>query len=195
MYPDMLKARPGDSIRQKYEQLRDWVVSSKMMSRDIRVIVNQTDKGQQVYMRQDPPSVTFPFEVTRTGRGFAVGEGFINGILPKIKTKSGSEVEIVDPDGVPAPPADLPQFRPLIVCAEVVFDKDFKLEKATIVVRRPTEIPRAGSANLAIQATKMTGLIPLAFMRSSKFTQFVFHNLQVRAFENQEVKTIIYYPS
>ena len=194
--PSELLASPGDSIRQKYTQLLAWIDAQKMFSQDDRVTTNQTPNGQFVVMNQRPPSIVTPLQVAQSGKdGFVVREGYVNGRLPLIANKQGQEEPLVDPDGQPHKPAKLPTKRPLLVCAEVVFNKEFTLESCKIVTKEPKEIPRTGSANLAIKADKMTGLIPLAFIRKTTFFQFVTHNIQVRAFENAEIKTIIYFPA
>jgi hypothetical protein len=126
---------------------------------------------------------------------FTISEGFINGKLPKIKPASGELQEIVNPDGVSAPPSRLPQKRPIVICALVVFDKSFKLERAEIVYEEPQKIPRTGSANYIVENKQVTGLIPLAYLRSNRFFQFVTHNIQVRAFLHNETHRIIYWPS
>ena len=194
--PSELLASPGDSIRQKYTQLLAWIDAQKLISHDDRVTTDQTPNGQFVVMNQRPPSIVTPLQVGQSGKdGFVVREGYINGRLPVIKNKQGQEEPLVNPDGQSHKPAELPTERPLLVCAEVIFDKEYKIESCEIVTKKPSEVPRTGSANLAINAEKMTGLIPLAFIRKTTFFQFVTHNIQVRAFEHAQIKTIIYYPA
>jgi len=196
MIPNELKAEAGDKILPKFKKLVAWIDSQRLVSVDDRVLVNTTPNGTLVSMVDRPPTITTPLTVRLSGtKFFTVSEGYINGKLPQIKTSTGKLQDIVDPDGAPAPPAKLPTTRPLLVCAEVVFNDKYELESCEIVTKRPDEIPRTGSANLAIRAEKLTGLIPLAFIRSNRFSQFVSHNLQVRAYENEEVKTIIYWPA
>jgi hypothetical protein len=196
MIPAELKAESGDKILPKFKKLVAWIDSQRLVSVDDRVVINATPNGSLVSMVDRPATITTPLVVRLSGtKFFSVGEGYINGKLPKIKPSNGQLQEIIDPDGVSAPPAQLPTTRPLLVCAQVVFNKDYVLESCEIVTKRPDEVPRTGSANLVINAEKLTGVIPLAFIRSNKFTQFVSHNLQVRAYENAEVKTIIYWPA
>ena len=196
MIPAEIEAKSGEKILPKFRKLVAWIDAQRLASVDDRVLVNTTPNGTFVSMVDRPPTITTPLAVRLSGTNFfSVGEGYINGKLPKIKPSNGALQEIVDPDGVPAPPAKLPTTRPLLVCAEVVFNKKYELESCEIVTKRPDEIPRTGSANLVINAEKLTGLIPLAFIRFNRFSQFVSHNLQVRAYENAEVKTIIYWPA
>jgi hypothetical protein len=124
-----------------------------------------------------------------------VGEGYINGKLPKIKPSTGALQEIVDPDGVPAPPAKLPENRPIVICVLVVFDKDLKMKSAEIVHEKPEKILRVGSADYSAADKTVAGLIPLAFMRSNRFVQFVLHNLQVRAYLYNGSHRVIYWPA
>ena len=196
MIPAELKAEAGDKILPKFKKLVAWIDSQRLVSVDDRVLINATPNGTYVSMVDRPPSIVTPLQVRLSGdKFFSVGEGYINGKLPKIKPSNGQLQEIVDPDGAPAPPAKLPSERPLLVCAQVIFNKKYEIESCEIVTKKPSEVPRTGSANLAINAEKMTGLIPLAFIRKNVFFQFVTHNLQVRAFEHAEIKTIIYWPS
>jgi hypothetical protein len=196
MIPAALQARPGEKILPKFKELVKWIDSQRLVSVDDRVLINSTSNGSLVSMVDRPPSIVTPLQVRFSGdRYFTVGEGYINGRLPKIQPDRGELQEIVDPDGVSAPPKKLPIKRPLLVCAQVVFDNKFKLESCEIVTKEPKELPRTGSANLAIEAEKMTGIIPLAYIRKNTFFQFVTHNLQVRAFEFNQIKTIIYWPS
>lgn len=196
MIPAALQAKTGEKILPKFKELVKWIDSQRLVSVDDRVLINTTPNGSLVSMVDRPPSIVTPLQVRLSGTEFfSVGEGYINGKLPKIKPSNGVLQEIVNPDGIPAPPSKLPADRPLLVCAQVVFDKEFKIESCEIVTQKPSDVPRTGSANLAIVAEKMTGLIPLAFIRKDRFFQFVLHNLQVRAFEFSEIKTIIYYPA
>jgi len=196
MIPAALQAKPGEKILPKFKELVRWIDSQRLISVDERVLINSTINGSLVAMVDKAPSILTPLQVRFSGdKLFSVGEGYVNGRLPKIRPNQGDLQELVDPDGVPAPPKKLPLERPLLVCAEVVFDKEFKLESCEIVTKEPKEIPRTGSANLAIKAEKMTGLIPLAYIRKNIIFQFVTHNLQVRAFEYNQIKTIIYWPS
>jgi hypothetical protein len=143
-----------------------------------------------------PPTISTPLQVRFNGdKFFSVGEGYINGKLPQIKPSNGQLQDIVDPDGVPAPPAKLPQERPIIICAQVVFDESYKLKSSEIVSRKPSEIPRTGSADYAAKDKTISALIPLAYMRKDNFIQFVTHNLQVRAYLHNGSHRVIYWPA
>ncbi len=196
MYPDELKARPGDSIRQKYDQLLGWIASSKMISRDVRVIVNQTDKGQFVSLRQPPPVIETPLRVREAGIGFyTLGEGYINGRLPFVLTAQGKVLPLVDADGLSPGPSKLPTTRPLLVIAEVTFSSTLSFETARITTKQPKELLKTGSANyVGSDKKKIVGHIPLAFLRKNRFFQFTLHNLQVRAYLNEGQPRVIYWP-
>lgn len=196
MIPDELKADKGDKILPKFKKLVAWIDSQRLVSVDDRVLINSTPNGTHVSMVDRPPSIVTPFQVRRSGnKFFSVGEGYINGKLPQIKPSTGQLQDIVDPDGVPAPPAKLPQERPILICALVVFDETYKLKSSQIVWEKPGKISRTGSADYAIKDKTISALIPLAYMRKDNFTQFVTHNLQVRAYLHNGSHRVIYWPA
>lgn len=196
MIPTELKAEPGDKILPKFKKLVAWIDSQRLVSVDDRVTINSTPNGTLVSMVDRPPSIVTPLQVRRSGdKFFSVGEGYINGKLPQIKPSTGPLQDIVDPDGVPAPPAKLPQERPIIICALVVFDETYKLKSSEIVWKKPSEIPRTGSANYSTQDKSISGLIPLAYLRKDNLIQFVTHNLQVRAYFYNGSRRVIYWPA
>jgi hypothetical protein len=196
MIPAELKAEAGDKILPKFKKLVAWIDSQRLVSVDDRVTINATPNGTHVSMVDRPPSITTPLQVRFNGdKFFSVGEGYINGRLPQIKPSNGQLQDIVDPDGVPAQPAKLPQERPIIICAQVVFDETYKLKSSEIVCRKPSEIPRTGSANYAEKDRTTSGLIPLAYLRKNNFIQFVTHNLQVRAYVHNGSHRVIYWPA
>ena len=196
MIPAALQAEKGEKILPKFKELVKWIDSQRLVSVDDRVIINTTRNGSLVSMIDRPPSISTPLEVRLTGLDkVTISEGYINGRLPKIKPVTGDLQDIVDKDGVAAPPARLPEKRPLVICALVVFDEFFKLETAEIVHEEPQKIPRAGSANYIIANKLITGLIPLAYLRGNRFIQFVTHNIQVRAFLHNGSHRIIYWPT
>jgi hypothetical protein len=196
MIPAELKAEAGDKILPKFKKLVAWIDSQRLVSIDDRVSINFTPNGSLVSMVDRPPTIPTPLQVRFNGRKlFSVSEGYINGKLPQIKPSTGALQDIVDPDGVPAPPAKLPEERPILVCALVVFDETYKLKSSEIVWRKPDEIPRTGSANYASKDKTTSGLIPLAYLRQDSFIQFVTHNIQVRAYLHNGAHRVIYWPT
>ena len=194
--PNELLASPGDSMRQKYNQLLAWIDSQKLISQDYRVIINQTHNGQDVVLNQPQPSIATPLYVGQSGKdGFIVSEGYVNGRLPVILNKQGQEEPLVDSDGLPHKPAKLPTDRPILVVAEVTFTDSLALEKVLITTKKPNELLRTGAANYSTGTGKITGHIPLAFNRGSLFIQFTLHNLQARAYLNEGQRRVIYWPS
>jgi hypothetical protein len=193
---DALSAKSGDKILPKFRELVKWIDSQRLVSVDDRVTINTTPNGSLVSMIDRPPSLSTPLQVRLSGLDYlTISEGYINGRLPKIKPVTGDLQEIVSPDGISAPPARLPKKRPIVVCALVVFDEFFKLETAEIVYEEPQKIPRTGSANYSIDSKLISGLIPLAFLRSNRFIQFVTHNIQVRAFLHNGSYRVVYWPA
>jgi hypothetical protein len=196
MIPEELKAVSGDKILPKFKKLVAWIDSQRLVSVDDRILINSTPNGSLVSMVDRPPTISTPLQVRFNGdKFFSVGEGYINGKLPQIKPSTGQLQDIVDPDGVPAPPAKLPQERPILVCALVTFTETFTLKSSEIVYRKPSEIPRTGSANYATTDKTISGLIPLAYLRGNNFIQFVTHNLQVRAYLHNGSHRVIYWPA
>jgi len=196
MIPDELKADKGDKILPKFKKLVAWIDSQRLVSVDDRVLINSTPNGSLVSMVDRPPTISTPLQVRFNGtKFFSISEGYINGKLPQIKPSTGELQDIVDPDGVPAPPAKLPEERPILVCALVVFDETYKLKSSEIVWRKPDEIQRTGSANYAAKDKTTSGLIPLAYLRKNNFIQFVTHNLQVRAYVHNGSHRVIYWPA
>jgi len=196
MIPASLKAKRGDKILPKFNELLKYIDSQVLLSTDSRVNINTTPNGSLVSMINAPPSIVTPLQVRLLStQFFSVGEGYINGKLPKIKPSTGELQDIVDVDGVPAPPAKLPETRPTLICAKVIFDEFFKLKSSEIVYEDPIKITRTGSANYSIENKEITGLIPLSFLRKDRFIQFVSHNIQVRAFLHNGSYRIIYWPT
>jgi len=196
MIPEELKAVSGDKILPKFKKLVAWIDSQRLVSVDDRILINSTPNGSLVSMVDRPPTISTPLQVRFNGdKFFSVGEGYINGKLPQIKPSTGQLQDIVDSDGVPAPPAKLPQERPILVCALVTFTETFTLKSSEIVYRKPSEIPRTGSANYATTDKTISGLIPLAYLRGNNFIQFVTHNLQVRAYLHNGSHRVIYWPA
>jgi hypothetical protein len=196
MIPAALQAKTGEKILPKFKELVKWIDSQRLVSVDDRVTINTTPNGSLVSMVDRPPSISTPLEIRLTGLDkVTISEGYINGRLPKIKPVTGDLQNIVNADGIAAPPARLPTKRPIVVCALVIFDKLFKLETAEIVYEEPQKMPRTGSANYSIDSKLISGLIPLAYLRSNRFIQFVTHNIQVRAFLHNGSYRIIYWPA
>jgi hypothetical protein len=196
MIPDALLAKKGEKIFPKFRELVKWIDSQRLVSVDERVLINTTRNGSLVSMVDRPPSISTPLEVRLSGEDyFTISEGYINGRLPKIKSANGVLQEIVNPDGISAPPARRPTKRPIVICALVIFDQFFKIQSAEIVYEEPQKITRTGSANYVIESKIITGLIPLAYLRSNRFIQFVTHNIQVRAFLHNGSYRIIYWPT
>lgn len=194
MISEALKASPGDNILRKYRQLADAIETQRMVSLDDRIQVNQTPNGQHVTLTQRAPSIVIPLQVRASGaESFSVAEGYINGRLPLVVTRSGREVPLVDEDGMPHAAARLPKDRPLVVVAEVVFQEDLSLDKIVIKTKRPRELKRTGVAEVSNKS--LIGHIPLAFLRRNVFTQFTLHNLQVRAYRNGPTARILYWPA
>lgn len=192
-----LRALPGDSILEKYDRLLRHIEAQRLVSTDDRVLITATPNGQHVTVAQRGPSVPIPLQVRQIGAdAFGVAEGYINGRLPLIQTISQGEKPLVDEDGVPHAPARLPQERPILVVAEVKFRGDFSLESIKITTKRPAELIRTGTANyISAGAGQITGHIPLAFSRGSRFIQFTLHNLQVRAYQDGGARRVIYWPA
>jgi hypothetical protein len=196
MIPEELKAASGDKILPKFKKLVAWIDSQRLVSVDDRVLINSTPNGSLVSMVDRPPTISTPLQVRFNGtKFFSISEGYINGKLPQIKPSTGQLQDIVDPDGVPAPPAKLPQERPILVCALVIFTQTFTLKSSEIVWRKPDDIPRTGSANYAAKDKTISGLIPLAYLRKNNFIQFITHNLQVRAYVHNGSHRVIYWPA
>lgn len=196
MIPYDLKAAKGDKILPKFTKLVAHIDALRMLSTDPRVTINYTSNGTFVHMVNRPPSIITPFQVRLSGTKFySVGEGYINGKLPQIKPSQGDLQDIVDPDGIPAPPAKLTEDRPILVCAQVTFNAEFVFKSAEIVLRKQADVPRAGSADFAEKDKTTSALIPLAFMRSNRFIQFVTHNLQVRSYLHNGSRRVLYWPA
>jgi hypothetical protein len=196
MIPASLLAKKGDKILPKIKELLKWIDSQRLISIDSRVLIHTTPNGSLVSMTNKPPSIVTPLQVRRIGeKYYCVGEGYINGKLPKIKPATATLQDIVDPDGIGAPPANLPETRPILVCAKIIFDSEYRLKSSEIVTEIPSKIPRSGSADYASADKTITGLIPLAYLRSNNFIQFVTHNIQVRAFLHNGSYRVIYWPT
>lgn len=192
-----LLAYPGDNILGKYRELTKWIEAQKIQSSDSLIQITQKVQGQDAYYIGQTPHVVTPLLVSQSGpNGFSVGEGYVNGRLPLIQPIIGDEQPLVNADGVRHSSAKLPETRPILVVAEVKFDANLAMQSVKIVTKKPAELLKTGTANYASTGTgSITGHIPLAFNRGSRFIQFVRHNIQVKAYVDSGVRRIIYWPA
>jgi len=193
MIPDEIKAVKGDKILPKFKKLVAWIDSQRLISVDDRVTTNTTPNGTYVSMVEGPPSILTPLRVILSGtKNYGVTEGYINGKLPEAFTN----VPIVDKEGVPELRKEIPEKKPFFVFATVEFNENFSYRRSFISA---DPVDNFNSAALAAkyfpESKTIQADIPLAFMRSDRFIQFVTHNLQVRAYKHNGSYRVIYWPA
>jgi hypothetical protein len=186
MIPDEIKAEKGDKILPKFKKLVAWIDSQRLISVDDRVTTNTTPNGTYVSMVEGPPSIVTPLRVVQSGIFFGVTEGYINGKIPIRENNP-----IIDEQGTPIIKYIMPKQRPFFVFCYVFFDKNFKYLNSYIGARKDVDLEARYDADLEQIASE----IPLAFMRSDRFIQFVTHNLQVRAYKHNGSYRVVYWPA
>ena len=186
MIPDEIKAEKGDKILPKFKKLVAWIDSQRLISVDDRVTTNTTPNGTYVSMVEGPPSIVTPLRVVQSGNFFGVTEGYINGKIP-----NPVNFPIVDEQGVPKITFRIPKERPVFVRAAVFFDKNLKYLNSFIIAKGDPDL----SARYDPETEQLVSDIPLAFMRTDRFIQFVTHNLQVRAYKHNGSYRVVYWPA
>ena len=193
MIPATLLAKKGDKILPAFQELVRWIDSQRLVSVDDRVLINTTPNGSLVSMVDRPPSILTPLRVILSGaKNYGVTEGYINGKLPEAFT----DVPIVDADGVPNLRRQIPEKKPFFVFATVNFNENFSYRRSFISADPVDNFNSAALKAKYFPETKtIQADIPLAFMRSDRFIQFVTHNLQVRAYNHNGSYRVIYWPA
>ena len=196
MIPDEIKAVKGDKILPKFKKLVAWIDSQRLISVDDRVTTNTTPNGTYVSMVEGPPSIITPLRVVQSGdKNYGVTEGYINGQLPE----TFKNQVIVDEQGVPDLRMVMPEKKPFFVFATVDFNENFSYRRSFITADSVATFNYFNSASLRAKYFPKSKIIqaeiPLAFMRSNRFIQFVTHNLQVRAYKHNGSYRVVYWPA
>lgn len=195
-----LQAQPGERILPKWQNLIYWIRRQQIQSPGARI--NYTPKGAQVLfdVAEYAPIVRFAVRLISTDPGkITVGEGVINGIVPKV-----NNVPITGSDNPPKPQPEIKLVEPdkdgiCLVCIQTKHKSTGDLESATIVAKKPAELPAGMRADVA---SGINGFIPIALVRhdlQTKKPYSVFqnstHNLQCRAYVGSGLVRVIYWPA
>lgn len=198
MIPEEIKAVKGDKILPKFNKLVAWIDSQRLISVDDRVTTNTTPNGTYVSMVEGPASILTPLRVIQSGdKLYGVKEGYINNKLPFAFLSPSSNEPIINEDGIPLF-LKIPKERPLFVVAVAEFDENLVFIKSFLTQLHGSEpdiLPRPLEARYDPKLKIILGFMPLAFMRSDRFIQFVTHNLQARAYKHNGSYRVAFWPS
>jgi hypothetical protein len=190
-----LEAKPGDKIWPKWLALIDWIKRQRHQSPNAKI--TYTTSGARVVCMPDEFFQNIFFEVRLIGDKVTVGDGTINGIVPKV-------------DGVPItgsinPPKDPPEIRLIepdkdgivLICIKTTHKANGDLDTATIEAKLQKDLPGALRADFA---SGVNGFIPIALIRHDPQTkkpasvyQHSVHNLQCRAYNSGAGTRIVYW--
>jgi hypothetical protein len=193
-----LIASPGEKILPKWGALLSWIRRQRVQAPGARVTYGPG--GAQVVFDPVEYVQQVRFRVSLTGEAtprVTVGDGTINGIVPK--------VDGVPITGLEIPPTPSPKIaiaRPdddgiALILIETTHAANGNLAAATIVSKRPADIPGGMRADYLVQGK---GNIPIAIVRHNLQTrqpesvfQHSVHNLQCRLYDSGQGMRLIYW--
>lgn len=195
-----LQAKPGDRIATKWQALGAWVKRQQHSVVGAKAVISYTNSGAKIMARPDEFIQQVRFEVRLTGATeISVGDGRINGLLPKI-----NGVPII---GSINPPQDVPTVKTAEpdedgfsgVYIKTTHEANGNLKTATIECKNQKELPKSLNADKALG---ISGFIPIALIEHDQSTkapiavyQHSVHNLQVRVYGSTASPQIICWPA
>lgn len=193
---DTLQAKPGEPILPKWESLIRWIRRQQVQSPNARI--TYSPGGAQVVFSPEEYGQVVRFRVTLAKEGkVTVGDGTINGIVPKV-----NQIPITGQENPPLPPPEIDLVSPdkdgvCMVCIKTTHDATGKMTEATIESKIPGDIPGGMRADYAVNDK---GFIPIALVRHDLQTrkpvsvyQHSVHNLQCRMYNSSGGKRLIYW--
>jgi len=190
-----LEAKPGDKIWPKWLALIDWIQRQKHQSPN--ALISYTPSGAQIVCTPNEFAQTVYFKVKLQGDKVVVGDGTINGIVPKV-----DGIPITGSVNPPQPPPEIKLIQPdkngvVLICIKTTHKANGDLEAATIEAKLQSSLPGGLRADFA---SGVNGYIPIALVRHDLATQkplSVFqhsvHNLQCRAYNSGNGTRIVYW--
>jgi hypothetical protein len=190
-----LEAKPGERIWPKWVALIEWIRRQRHQSPN--ATITYTPSGAQIICKPNEFFQNIYFEVKLQGDKVIVGEGTINGKIPKV-----DGVPIVGSINPPLPPPEVKLIEPdqdgvVLVCIKTTHAKNGNLESATIEAKLQKDLPGALRADFA---SGVNGYIPIALVRHDLRTrkpisvyQHSVHNLQCRAYDSGSGTRIVYW--
>ena len=190
-----LEAKPGEKIWPKWRALTEWIRRQQHQSPNARI--SYTPSGARVICTPNEFFQNIFFEVRLVGEKVVVGDGTINGKVPKV-------------DGVPitgsvSPPMPQPEIKLIapdedgivLICIKTTHLRDGSLNAATIEPKLQKDLPGALRADFSLG---VNGFIPIALIRHDIQTkkplsvyQHSVHNLQCRAYSSGSGTRIVYW--
>ena len=195
---DSLQAVPGEPILPKWQALIGWIRRQQVQSPGARISYGQG--GAQVFFSPEEYSQNVRFRVSLAGGTPAkvtVGDGTINGKVPKV-----DGIPITGTENPPMPPPQISLVPPdsdgvCLVCIKTTHKANGEMESATIEAKVPSDIPGGMRADFLLG---QYGYIPIALIRHDLQTrqpqsvyQHSVHNLQVRMYQAQGGRRVIYW--
>lgn len=196
---DSLFAQPGDSILPKWQGLIRWIRRQQHQAPGARI--SYGEGGAQVVFDADDYVQQVRFRVSLVqGQPpkFIVGEGTINGKVPKV-----NGVPINGSDNPPLPPPEINLAQPnnegiSLACIKTTHAPNGDLKEATIEGKKPDDLPGGMRADFAVGS--LHGFIPIALIRHDlqsrepvRVIQHSVHNLQCRMYDSGAGKRVIYW--
>lgn len=193
---DNLQARPGEPILPKWQDLVRWIRRQQVQAPNARI--TYAPGGAQVIFTPEEYGQVVRFRVSFAAQGkVTVGDGTINGIVPKV-----NGIPITGQENPPLPPPEIDLVSPngegvCLVCIKTTHDATGKLTEATIESKNPADLPGGMRADFA---AGRHGFIPIALVRhnlQSRQPESVYqhsvHNLQCRMYDSGQGKRVIYW--
>ena len=202
MLPDELRAKPGDNILEKFNALAEYLETQRLRAADESILVSPTPHGAMVTKIDTPPAIPIPLTVRfATPTSFVVGEGYINGLVPRGKdVTTGQLKDCFDPltgqvqARISMPREPMPVY--FFVCMrytnllrflggqmevkafhiDQIRDELGGLEQVFLGRTYPSTSPSK-------QGDDVEAYIPLAFTRGLRPIQFCRHNLLARMYQ------------
>jgi hypothetical protein len=195
---EALEAKAGEPVAPKWRMLTDWIRRQQVQAPGARVTYGQG--GAQVIFDATEYSQNVRFRVSLSGnKKVTVGAGTINGKVPEV-----GGVPITGRDNPPAPPPQIPIAAPdvdgvALICLKVSFKADGNVDTVTVESKTPEDIPGGLRADRSVGTE---GFVPIALVRHNLQTrepesvfQHSVHNLQVRMYDSDQGRRVIYWPA
>ena len=190
-----LEAKPGDKIWPKWMALIAWIRRQQHQSPN--ATISYTPQGAQIICSPEEFTQRTYFRVNLQGEKVTVGEGTINGKIPKVE-----DVPITGSTNPPKPAPEIKLIPPdkdgiVLICIKTKHKTTGDLEEATIEAKLPSDLPGGLRADFSAGTS---GFIPIALIRHDLQTrkpisvyQHSVHNLQCRAYSSGNGTRIVYW--